>query len=215
MTDPMTGKFLTLEGSEGAGKSSNLEIVVATLRDCGVDVATTREPGGTEAGELIRELLLAVRDEPLDDLAELLLMFAARAQHLTTKIRPLLSGGTWVVCDRFTDATYAYQGGGRGIDTATIALLEQLVHGDLQPDLTLYLDVPVDIAFERIGDRDLDRIERQQRAFFERVRASYLERAGREDRIVVIDASASLEAVAATVEDAVRRFVAAHPGMHP
>ena len=209
MTDRSTGRFLTLEGSEGAGKSSNLEIVVETLRDCGVAVATTREPGGTEVGETIRELLLAVREEPLDDLAELLLMFAARAQHLATRIRPLLDQGTWVVCDRFTDATYAYQGGGRGLDTASIALLEELVHGDLQPDLTLYLDVPVDVAFQRIGDRDLDRIEREQRAFFERVRTSYLERAGREDRIVVIDASVSLQAVGTTVEDAIRSFVAA------
>lgn len=211
MVDRLTGKFLTLEGSEGAGKSSNLDIVVTTLRDCGIDVATTREPGGTETAESIRELLLAVRDEPLDDLAELLLMFAARAQHLTTKIRPMLRAGTWVVCDRFTDATYAYQGGGRGIDAASIALLEQLVHGDLQPDLTLYLDVPVEVAFQRIGDRDLDRIEREERAFFERVRANYLERAGREERIEIIDASASLEAVAAAVEQAIRRFVAAHP----
>ena len=211
MADRPTGRFLTLEGSEGAGKSSNLDIVVATLRDCGVDVVTTREPGGTEVGESIRELLLTVREESLDDLAELLLMFAARAQHLATRIRPLLDQGTWVVCDRFTDATYAYQGGGRGIDVASIALLEELVHGDLQPDLTLYLDVPVDIAFQRISDRDLDRIEREQQAFFERVRTSYLERAGREDRIVVIDASASLPVVGAAVEEAVRRFVAAQP----
>ena len=211
MADRLTGGFLTLEGSEGAGKSSNLDIVVATLRDCGVDVVTTREPGGTEVGESIRELLLTVREESLDDLAELLLMFAARAQHLATRIRPLLDQGTWVVCDRFTDATYAYQGGGRGIDVASIALLEELVHGDLQPDLTLYLDVPVDIAFQRISDRDLDRIEREQQAFFERVRTSYLERAGREDRIVVIDASASLPVVGAAVEEAVRRFVAAQP----
>jgi dTMP kinase len=211
MVDRSTGRFLTLEGSEGAGKSSNLEIVVATLHDCGIDATTTREPGGTEVGESIRELLLAVRDEPLDDLTELLLMFAARAQHLTTKIRPMLSAGTWVVCDRFTDATYAYQGGGRGIDSASIALLEKLVHGDLQPDLTLYLDVPVDIAFQRIGERELDRIEREERAFFERVRTNYLERARRQDRIQIIDASASLEAVAATVEQAIRRFVAAQP----
>ena len=124
MVDRSTGRFLTLEGSEGAGKSSNLDIVVATLRDCGIDVTTTREPGGTQVGESIRELLLAVRDEPLDDLTELLLMFAARAQHLTTTIRPMLSAGTWVVCDRFTDATYAYQGGGRGIDAASIAFLD-------------------------------------------------------------------------------------------
>lgn len=211
MVDRSTGRFLTLEGSEGAGKSSNLDIVVATLRDCGIDVTTTREPGGTQVGESIRELLLAVRDEPLDDLTELLLMFAARAQHLTTKIRPMLSAGTWVVCDRFTDATYAYQGGGRGIDAASIALLEKLVHGDLQPDLTLYLDVPVDVAFRRIADRDLDRIEREERAFFERVRTNYLERARRENRIHVIDASASLETVAAAVEQAIRQFVASQP----
>jgi dTMP kinase len=211
MMDRSTGRFLTLEGSEGAGKSSNLDIVVATLRDCGIDVTTTREPGGTQVGESIRELLLAVRDERLDDLTELLLMFAARAQHLAAKIRPMLSAGTWVVCDRFTDATYAYQGGGRGIDSASIALLEKLVHGDLQPDLTLYLDVPVDIAFQRIGERELDRIEREERAFFERVRTNYLERARRQDRIQIIDASASLEAVAATVEQAVRRFVATQP----
>lgn len=208
MTGGPKGRFVTLEGSEGVGKSTNLEVVAETLRASGIDVVTTREPGGTPTAEAIRTLLLEVRAEPLEDLAELLLVFAARAQHLGRKIRPLLAAGTWVVCDRFTDATYAYQGGGRRLDPNVIGQLERLVHGDLQPDLTLYLDLPVEVAFERLEGRDLDRIEREERAFFERVRSTYLDRAAREPRIEVIDASGSIEAVTAAVRAAVARFVA-------
>lgn len=201
------GRFITLEGSEGAGKSTNLEIVVATLVKAGIDVVTTREPGGTPVAETIRELLLSHHDERLDDLSELLLMFAARAQHVSQRIRPLLSAGTWVVCDRFTDATYAYQGGGRGLDLERIRLLEQWVHGDLQPDLTLYLDVPADVAFQRLNDRALDRIEQEEAEFFARVRDAYLQRAAVEPRIEIIDASVSLQAVGAAVEQTIREFL--------
>ena len=189
------GAFITLEGTEGVGKTTNLDFVCATIRRAGFDVVRTREPGGTPLAEEIRELLLAVREEPVADMAELLLVFAARAQHLARTIDPALRAGSWVVCDRFTDATYAYQGGGRGIDEAAIAALEDLVHEHLQPDLTLMLDAPFDAVASRLGGRTRDRFEREQRDFFERVRASYLERAAQLPRCVVIDAARGLDAV--------------------
>lgn len=194
------GRFVTLEGTEGVGKSSNLEAVVQALESRGVPVVVTREPGGTPLAEQIRELLLATEGEPVSAMSELLLVFAARAQHLERLIRPSLAEGRWVVCDRFTDATYAYQGGGRGFDPEPIALLEALVQGALQPDLTFYLDVPVEIAAARIAGREHDRFEREARDFFERVRTCYLERAEAEPaRFRVVDASAPLEAVRAEV----------------
>ena len=168
------GKFITIEGTEGVGKSTNLAYVHEWLTNRGVDVMVTREPGGTPLAEEIRTLLLAKRDEAVDETAELLLVFAARAQHLQQVIKPALARGAWVLCDRFTDATYAYQGGGRGLDVATIAQLEQLVQGDLRPDLTLVLDIDVELGLQRARQRaELDRFESEAVAFFERVRAAY------------------------------------------
>ncbi|ARU26356.1 dTMP kinase [Cellvibrio sp. PSBB006] len=168
------GKFITIEGTEGVGKSTNLAYVHEWLTNRGVDVMVTREPGGTPLAEEIRALLLAKREELVDETAELLLVFAARAQHLQQVIKPALARGAWVLCDRFTDATYAYQGGGRGLDVATIAQLEQLVQGDLRPDLTLVLDIDVELGLQRARQRaELDRFESEAVAFFERVRAAY------------------------------------------
>lgn len=193
------GRFITLEGMEGVGKSTNLAVVADWLTRHQIDVLRTREPGGTPLAESIRELLLAVREEAVAPLSELLLMFAARAQHLETVIAPALAAGRWVLCDRFTDATYAYQGGGRQLDTATIAQLEQLVQGSLQPDLTLFLDLDWAVAQERIADRPLDRFEREAGAFFERVRSVYLARAASQPRFAIIDARVDLPAVAAQI----------------
>ena len=202
------GRFVTVEGTEGVGKTTHLGAIESTLKARGYPVVVTREPGGTPVAEAIRRLLLEPASEAIDPLTELLLMFAARAQHLTTVIRPALARGDWVLCDRFTDATYAYQGAGRGVDEALIGELERAVHGDLEPDLTVYLDVPVSVAFARIRERNLDRIEREATVFFERVRASYLGRAARHRRFRVIDANAELDVVAkrvvATVEEYLR-----------
>lgn len=195
----MRGVFITLEGTEGVGKTTNLDFVCDRVRGKGIEVVRTREPGGTPLAEEIRALLLAVRDEPVVDLAELLLVFAARSQHLATVIEPALNAGSWVVSDRFTDATYAYQGGGRGLDSETIAALEQMVHGHLQPDLTLYLDAPPDAVAPRMSERTRDRFEREQLAFFERVRKSYLARAAGRERFVVIDAARPLGPVQADI----------------
>jgi len=200
------GRFITLEGGEGVGKSTNLAFVKAHLEAAGLEVVATREPGGTPLAEEIRALLLAVREETMSELSELLLIFAARAQHLATLIEPALARGAWVLSDRFTDATYAYQGGGRGLEARVIALLEQLVQGDLRPDLTLYLDTPLEIAEARLAGRDLDRFEREQRAFFERVREVYLQRSV-ESRFRVIDASVPLERVQQALAAELDRFV--------
>ena len=198
----MTGRFITLEGGEGAGKSSNLEWLAGRLRDAGVAVTVTREPGGTDLAERIRAVLLDPGPEPMADTTELLLVFAARAQHLAARIRPALARGDWVLCDRFMDATWAYQGAGRGLDRAAIAALESLVLEGLNPDRTLLFDVPVAQGMARAGKRSSpDRIEREARAFFERVRQCYLERAAAEpERFRVIDAGADLDAVRAQLE---------------
>ena len=193
------GRFITLEGSEGVGKTTNLALLETLINERGVPVVRTREPGGTPIAERVRELILGPGGEAIDDLAELLLVFAARTQHLVQVIRPALEAGTWVLCDRFTDATYAYQGGGRGLDAGVIAGLEDLVHGDLQPDLTVYLDVPVEVGLKRIHDRDHDRIEQEDVAFFERVRGTYQARAAAHERFAVIDAGQSLKAVQAEI----------------
>ena len=200
------GRFITLEGTEGAGKSTNVEVVRRCLRAMDIEVVVTREPGGTPLAEEIRRLLLSTREETVDPLAETLLMFAARAQHLAKVIKPCLAEGRWVLCERFTDATHAYQGGGRGVDAALIDALATLVHPDLEPDLTLYLDVPVGQALARISARPLDRFERERRAFFERVRARYLELARGNTRVCVIDAAASPAEVAAAIETRLRAF---------
>ncbi|KJK19430.1 dTMP kinase [Pseudomonas sp. B21-012] len=174
----MSGLFITLEGPEGAGKSTNREYLAEHLRGAGLDVVLTREPGGTPLAERIRELLLAPSEEKMDADTELLLVFAARAQHLAEVIRPALARGAVVLCDRFTDATYAYQGGGRGLSLERIATLENFVQGDLRPDLTLVFDLPVAIGLSRAAARGrLDRFEQEGQAFFEAVRQAYLARA--------------------------------------
>lgn len=193
----MTGLFITLEGPEGAGKSTNREYLAQRLRDHGLDVVLTREPGGTPLAERIRELLLTPADEPMGSDTELLLMFAARAQHLAEVIRPALKRGAVVLCDRFTDATYAYQGGGRGLSFQRIEQLETFVQGDMRPDLTLIFDLPVEIGLSRAAARGrLDRFEQEGLGFFETVRSAYLDRARQvPQRYRVIDAGQSLPMV--------------------
>jgi dTMP kinase len=203
----VSGRFVTLEGGEGVGKSTNLQLVVELIEAHGHSVVTTREPGGTPLAEDIRELILGVREESVSGLAELLLIFAARAQHLEQVIQPALAAGKWVVCDRFTDATYAYQGGGRGLPMEQIEILESLVQGPLRPDLTLYLDVPPAVGHARIDGRPHDRLEREAIAFHEAVRAVYLERSARETRIRRVDASVPLEAVQAQIRVIVEEFL--------
>lgn len=207
------GRFITLEGGEGVGKSTNLELVCSFLEKRGVEVVRTREPGGTPRSEAIRALLLdPAQEEPLSDEAELLLVFAARAQHLERKIRPALARGAWVVCDRFTDATFAYQGGGRGIDTAHIATLETLVQQGLQPDLTLLLDMPVDAAQQRVTARggERDRFERERGDFFAAVRQAYLQRAAAApQRFALIDAAQPLPTVQASIQACLQEKLAA------
>ncbi len=204
------GRFITVEGTEGVGKTSNLDFIERLLHEAGKAVVRTREPGGTALGERLRTILLDAREDGIDHDAELLLMFAARAQHLAEVIRPALDAGKWVLCDRFTDATYAYQGGGRGIPAARIAVLEQWVQGELRPDLTLLLDLPVDRGLARAGQRSApDRFEREQAEFFERVRQVYLERARREPaRFRIIDASPPLPEVQAQIRQALEAFLA-------
>ena len=197
---PARGKFITLEGVDGAGKSTHLGWIAERLRAGGREVVVTREPGGTPLGERLRELLLT---EPMHIETETMLMFAARREHLARVIAPALEAGRWVLSDRFTDATYAYQGGGRGLSIDRIAALEQWVHGDLQPDLTLYFDLPVEVARRRLtaSESAPDRFEREAASFFERVRSAYLERAAAHPhRIRVIDAVESLENIKKVLE---------------
>ena len=191
------GLFITVEGGEGVGKSTNIAFIRQRLEAAGVQLVVTREPGGTPLGEELREVLLAVRDGGISPMAELLLMFAARAQHIEEVIEPALAAGRWVLCDRFTDATYAYQCGGRGLDREAVATLESLVQGTLAPDCTLLLDAPVDTGMNRIEGRgEPDRFEREELAFFERVRASYRQLANNSSgRYRIIDASRPLEEV--------------------
>jgi dTMP kinase len=191
------GLFITVEGGEGVGKSTNIAFLEQQLKAHGVDVLVTREPGGSALGEEVRRLLLAVGEVPLDPMAELLLVFAARAQHISTRIEPALAAGRWVLCDRFTDATFAYQCGGRGLDRQLVTTLETLVQGSLRPDCTVLLDAPADTGMARVRARgELDRFELEELAFFERVRATYLELAGRSGgRYRVIDASQPLDQV--------------------
>ncbi|MEN8174287.1 MAG: dTMP kinase [Pseudomonadota bacterium] len=208
------GRFVTLEGIEGSGKSSNMAFIARELTRRGKKVVVTREPGGTPLGENLRDVLLGHRHDGMSDAAELLLMFAARAEHLHQKILPALAEGVWVLCDRFTDATYAYQGGGRGIADERIAVLEQWVQGDVRPDLTLVLDLPVRQGLERAGKRSApDRFEQQSLDFFESVRQSYLDIARREpERVKVIDASQSLAQVQADIAGILDAFIGADHG---
>lgn len=198
----MSGLFITLEGPEGAGKSTNRDYLAERLREQGVDVLLTREPGGTPLAERVRELLLAPSDEPMAADTELLLVFAARAQHLGEVIRPALARGAVVICDRFTDSTYAYQGAGRGLSLERIATLETFVQGDLRPHLTLVFDLPVDVGLARASARGrLDRFELEGRAFFEAVRAAYLQRAeAAPSRYCLLDAAQPLEQVQQAID---------------
>ncbi|MDT8386796.1 MAG: dTMP kinase [Thiogranum sp.] len=204
-----TGRFITLEGGEGAGKSTNLEYIQTRLESAGIPVLVTREPGGTPLSEQIRKLLLDTGNTEMSSDAELLLMFAARAQHLKQLILPALLQGTWVLCDRFTDATYAYQGGGRGIDIERIAILEEWVQQGFQPDITLLFDLPVEVGLHRASKRgQLDRFEQEQQLFFERVRAAYLARAEQQpQRFRIIDADQSLDDVQSQLDAVVTQLL--------
>lgn len=206
----MTGRFITVEGTEGAGKTSNIAFLQARLEAVGKTVVLTREPGGTPLGEAIRDLLLTGRGDGMAVDTELLLMFAARAEHIAQLIRPALARGEWVLCDRFTDATYAYQGGGRRIDIDRIAALEHWVQGNLRPDLTIVLDVPVEVGLARAGRRSApDRFEREQLAFHEAVRAAYRTIAAREPaRVQVVDAEQPLPRVQADLGRVLDAFLA-------
>lgn len=197
-----SGRFITVEGTEGVGKSTNLNFIRQWLEGQGHRVLVTREPGGTPLAEELRSLLLAPRDETVDPMAELLMVFAARAQHLEQVVKPALAAGTWVLCDRFTDSTYAYQGGGRGFDQSVIAQLETLVQGDLRPDLTVILDIEVEKGLARASQRSVpDRFEGEAVAFFERVRTVYRELAARApNRYAVVDAGQPLEQVQQSIK---------------
>jgi len=203
-TPPLLGKFITIEGGEGVGKSTNADFIQSALESRGCEVVVTREPGGTALGEALRSLLLSADIESPVAMAELLIIFAARAQHLTTVIEPALAAGKWVLCDRFTDATYAYQGWGRNIDQRAIASLEQLVQGARRPDLTVLLDMDPSLGLSRAKERsELDRFEQEELTFFNRVREGYLARAKEEPaRWLIIDASKTLDEVTTVIGQA-------------
>ena len=200
-TPPLLGKFITIEGGEGVGKSTNTDFIQSVLESRGCEVVVTREPGGTALGEALRSILLSADIESPVAMAELLIIFAARAQHLTTVIEPALAAGKWVLCDRFTDATYAYQGWGRNIDQRAIASLEQLVQGARRPDLTVLLDMDPSLGLARAKERaELDRFEQEELAFFNRVREGYLARAKEEPaRWLIVDASKTLDEVTTVI----------------
>ena len=205
----MTGKFITVEGIEGAGKTTCMQVVTEVIEHQGINAIHTREPGGTDLGEDLRSLLLGHKHTGMSDDAELLMMFAARAEHIAQKIQPALDDGKWVLCDRFTDATYAYQGYGRGIPLEKISGLENWVQGKLRPDLTLLMDLPVEVGMERAGKRSApDRFESEAWDFFERIRQGYLSIAAEQpSRVKVIDASQDLPDVQAQVKTAIEAFV--------
>jgi dTMP kinase len=195
------GAFISLEGIEGVGKSTNVAFTAATVRRAGFDVLTTREPGGTPFGEHVREWILNGDHGQLSAEIEALLMFAARARHLEEVIRPALAVGRWVICDRFSDATFAYQGGGRGASRTLLDALRREIQQGLEPDLTLLLDAPLDVGASRISSRTPDHFEREQRPFFERVRAAYLHLAEEQStRIKIIDAARPLDQVQRQIE---------------
>jgi dTMP kinase len=204
----MRGKFITIEGTEGVGKTTNIQFIQDWLLAKNLTFVATREPGGTPLAEQIRELLLVPRDELVCNTAELLLMFAGRAQHINQVIEPNLNQGAWVLCDRFTDATYAYQGAGRNMSDRLIAELETIVQRSLRPDLTLILDIPVELGLKRASDRsEPDRFEQEKMAFFQAVRNGYLNIAQRDpERCVVIDASQPLIAVQESIQLALDAF---------
>lgn len=193
--ESIAGKFITLEGAEGAGKSSLMSAISEWLAAKGLEVLTSREPGGTPVGEVLRDLLLDPK-HPITPMTELALMFASRAQHIEEIIKPALAKGVWVICDRFTDSSYAYQGSGRGFNLESISAFEALAIDNYAPDLTLLLDIPVELGLRRAAQvGEPDRFEREATEFFQRVRAGFLARAETEQRIKVIDASADKDAV--------------------
>jgi dTMP kinase len=205
----VSARFITVEGGEGVGKTTNMGLIQSILESRGLEVCITREPGGTALGEMLRTSLLNPELEPPVAMAELLMIFAARAQHISTVIEPALAAGQWVLCDRFTDATYAYQGFGRGIDLPAIATLEQLVQGKRRPDVTVLLDLDPLVGLERAQKRaELDRFELEEAAFFNRVREGYLSRAKAEPaRWIVVDAAKSLEEVSSTLNAQLTRWL--------
>ena len=205
----MRGKFITVEGIEGVGKSTNIDFLSSIIEAKGFSVLRTREPGGTPMAERIRQMLLAHDAEPLPDIAELLLFFAARALHVNNTIQPALAAGTWVVCDRFTDASRAYQGHGRGLGVERINLMADWVHQDLQPDLTLLLDAPPEIAMDRAEKRgEADRLDSEEVDFYQRVRDGYLGLAAAEpERIAVLDASQDLQQVQTAIATEINRLL--------
>lgn len=204
----MRGKFITIEGTEGVGKTTNIEFIKQWLTHQSIPFVNTREPGGTPLAEEIRQVLLSNRDEAVCSKAELLMMFAGRAQHIDQLIEPQLAAGKWVLCDRFTDATYAYQGAGREMGNDLIASLETMVQGKMRPDLTLILDIPVEQGLERAGQRsEPDRFELEQTDFFNRVRTAYLTMAADQpQRYRVIDASLSLIEVQKQIANVLEQF---------
>ena len=203
------GLFITVEGTEGVGKSTNMAYIESWLNKAGKELVITREPGGTELGEKLRDVLLDAKEQSMCDDTELLLMFAARGQHLQEVILPALEAGKWVLCDRFTDSTYAYQGGGRGIAEARIAQLEQWVQGDRRPDMTLILDLPIDVGLERAGKRSKpDRFELEKHDFFNKVRNAFLARAAANpQRYAVIDASPAINEVQQSIQAVLEKMV--------
>lgn len=209
--------FITFEGIEGVGKTTQLQLMADYLQTKGIAVLKTREPGGTPMGEEIRDILLKHRNEQVSIMTELLLMFAARAQHVETIIKPALKSGKWVLCDRFTDASYAYQGGGRGIAWKTIETLENMVLGNFRPDYTLLFDAPIEVGLKRIQIRThQDRFEKENIDFFERIRAAYLKRAEEDlERHVIIDGSESIEKVEAAVIKIADKLLAEQQNFHP
>ena len=204
----MTGRFITIEGGEGAGKSTAQAFLAEMLSAKGIAVVKTREPGGTPLAEAIRSNLLSIDEEAPVEMAELLLVFAARAQHLAKVIEPALARGEWVLCDRFTDATYAYQGAGRGMSVEQINKLEELVQGDRRPDTVLLMDMPPEIGLQRAKARGaLDRFEQEAQAFFERVREGYLHRAKLDSkRYVIVDAAEPLPKVQDSLSSVAARW---------
>jgi len=205
----MRGKFITLEGGEGVGKSTNVTFIESLLKEKNIAVQLTREPGGTVLAEKIRQLLLDKAQEEISEQAELLMMFAARAQHIKHIIQPALEKGIWVLCDRFTDASYAYQGGGRGLDMTALKWLENFVQMNLRPDLTLLLDAPIEVGMNRAAARGkLDRFESEKMAFFTQVRQAYLNIAEQQaKRVKVIDATQNLAKVQADIASIIKRFI--------
>jgi len=205
----MRGRFITVEGIEGVGKSTNIDYLSSVIEAKGIDVLCTREPGGTPMAERIRQMLLEHGDEPLPDIAESLLFFASRSLHINNAIKPALAEGRWVVCDRFTDASRAYQGYGRGLGIERINMMAEWVHGDLQPDLTLLLDAPIEVGMARTEERGgADRLDSQTASFYQTVRDAYLGLAAAEpERFAVIDATQSLHQVQVDIAVEINRLL--------